>query len=505
MTGSTPIAAPESGRSADTGTKLIVILAVVLLLAQVLPLLNTRWVEDESWYASSAHSLAKFGELRVRVFAPPGLQSRFDAHPPLPVLAMAGLFKLFGTNLYTARIPFLLAAIAGILLTYLLGCELGGRRLGALGAVFLAVDNLYFIAARSVRPEPMVVACSVAGLLVFLISQRRRSTALALLSGVLIGAGLLAHPNGFAAALTAGVLALLEFGVTVVRRARPWAFVAGVALALAPFLLFVMSSPVRRSEFIAEYTYGQGHPLSDIPALELSRYKDFIGMPSGRFHMPVPLPYRLHVVLALLAAVYILYRYNRPLLGKLACFILPCMVWWAYERFETPRYMATASPYLSLLLAGGVTTLIAHRPAWRKRVLVVAMLLAAAEAAGNYAFLYLYRKADYVDLGHKLEAIIPKDATVYGALTFWMALNDHTYYSWNRAPLEYALDHGATYLILNDRVLLNGSGFGKDDWRNIREALHGYVRQNASLVGRVPNPFYGDLEIYKVNGMPRAR
>lgn len=505
MTSPTVKSPSEPAGTLDTRTRLIVVLSLLLLLAQALPLFGSRWVEDESWYSSSAHSLAKFGELRVRVFAPPGLQSRFDAHPPLPMLAMAASFKLFGTSVYTARMPFLLAALAGIFLTYLLGCELGGRRLGALGAVFLSVDNLYLIAARAVRPEPMVVTCSVAGLLVFLVAQRRQSVGLSLLSGVLVGAGLLAHPNGFAAALSAGVLALIEFRATIFRRARPWAFVAGMLLAIAPFILVVLSDPVRHAEFIAEYTYGQGHPLSDIPRLELSRYKDFLGMPSGRFKMPVPLPYRLHVVLALLAAVAILYRYNRALLGKLACLILPCMVWWAYERFETPRYMATASPYFSLLLAGGVLALAAAKPAWKSKVLAIAVLLIAVEAATNYAFLYLYRTADYVGVAKRLEAVIPRDATVYGALTFWMALNDHTYYSWNRAPLQYALDHGATYLILNDRVLLHGSGFGKDDWRAVRETLDRFVREHATLAGSVPSPFYGDLEIYRVNAPSAAR
>ena len=94
--------------------------------------------------------------------------------------------------------------------------------------------------------------------------------------------------------------------------------------------------------------------------------------------------------------------------------------------------------------------------------------------------------------------MIPRDATVYGALTFWLAFNGQPYYSWNRTPLKYALDHGASYLILNDRVLLKGSGFGKDDWQHVRRDTGAFVAKNAVLVGRVSNSFYGDLEIYRV-------
>jgi hypothetical protein len=88
---------------------------------------------------------------------------------------------------------------------------------------------------------------------------------------------------------------------------------------------------------------------------------------------------------------------------------------------------------------------------------------------------------------------------VYGAITFFLGLHDRTYYSWHRTPLEFAIRKlGVNYLILNDRVLLHGSGYGNDDWREIRETANAFVRTGADLVGRVPDPFYGDLEIYRV-------
>jgi hypothetical protein len=80
-----------------------------------------------------------------------------------------------------------------------------------------------------------------------------------------------------------------------------------------------------------------------------------------------------------------------------------------------------------------------------------------------------------------------------------MALHDRPYYSWNRTPLTVAVQRlGVTYLVLNDRVLLHGSGLGKDDWKNVREFADQFVRTNADLVARAPDPFYGDLEIYRV-------
>ena len=99
-----------------------------------------------------------------------------------------------------------------------------------------------------------------------------------------------------------------------------------------------------------------------------------------------------------------------------------------------------------------------------------------------------------------LRAIIPADARVFGALTFWVSLYDRPYfYSWNRTSVKYAVDHGVNYMILNDRVLLHGSGQGTDDWAERREEANAFVKDHATLIGHVPNSFYGDLEIYHVN------
>jgi hypothetical protein len=51
---------------------------------------------------------------------------------------------------------------------------------------------------------------------------------------------------------------------------------------------------------------------------------------------------------------------------------------------------------------------------------------------------------------------------------------------------------------LNDRVLVNGSGFGSEDWREVRERANAFVETHADLIGHVPDPFYGDLQIYRV-------
>jgi 4-amino-4-deoxy-L-arabinose transferase-like glycosyltransferase len=479
---------------------LILIAACSLLLVQVLTLLTVRWVEDESWYSAAAHSLATTGQLRMPVFAADSVSARVDTRPPLAMVIMAGFFRLFGTSLYSAKLPFLLAALVTIPLTFLLGCELRRPWVGLVGAVALATDNFFFNAARTARPEALAAAFAVLGVLVFLYSQRRNSVGLAFLSGLIVGTGSVAHLNAFASALTAGVLAFLEFRWSIVRRPRPWAFVAGTIIPIALFLGWAFSDAVHRAEFMAMYSYGEGYPLRAIPHLEAIRYSDFLGLPSIRVPLPLPVPTRLHIVLALAASAVVLYRYDRELLWKILALLAPAALWWAYERNPSSRYIAAGAPYISLLLAGGLVALFEAKAAWRKATAAVGALLLLSQVGGNYLMLYMYRQADYMAVTRQLRSLIPQGACTYGALTFWMALSDHPYYSWNRTPLQYALDHGATYLILNDRVMVHGSGYGEDDWAQQRDEAKAFVRGHARLIGRAPNPFYGDLEIYRVEG-----
>jgi hypothetical protein len=222
-------------------------------------------------------------------------------------------------------------------------------------------------------------------------------------------------------------------------------------------------------------------------------------MGSTRVNLPLHVPTRLHIALALLLSAFVLFRYDRELFKTILCLIVPAMFWWAYERNLTPRYMATGSPYLALLLAGAVVALWNFKPRWRKAVGVCAALLLLSQVAGNYLLIYLYRQADYSAVTRQLRAVIPADAHVFGALTFWMSLNDMPYYSWNRTSVKYAVEHGSNYLILNDRVLLHGSGQGTDDWIERRTEAADFVRDHATLIGHVNNAFYGDLEIYRIN------
>ena len=80
--------------------------ACLLLLVQALTMFSTRWVEDESWYSVTAHTLLTRGELRVPIFQEGSPTVLVDPRPPLTHIIMAGFFKVLGTNLYSAGCRF---------------------------------------------------------------------------------------------------------------------------------------------------------------------------------------------------------------------------------------------------------------------------------------------------------------------------------------------------------------------------------------------------------------
>jgi hypothetical protein len=56
------------GFNLKTRPWILVLAASVLLLIEAAALINTRWVEDDSWYSSKGWTLATEGRIRVPVF-----------------------------------------------------------------------------------------------------------------------------------------------------------------------------------------------------------------------------------------------------------------------------------------------------------------------------------------------------------------------------------------------------------------------------------------------------
>lgn len=104
---------------------------------------------DEGRYSEIAREMIETGDWLVPHF---WYMPHFDK-PPLTYWAVAISMKLFGQNEWAVRLPVALAGLSGVFAAWLLGCSLGGRRVGIWSALILQTSLLYFAMARMLTTD----------------------------------------------------------------------------------------------------------------------------------------------------------------------------------------------------------------------------------------------------------------------------------------------------------------------------------------------------------------
>ncbi|MBN1992816.1 MAG: glycosyltransferase family 39 protein [Anaerolineae bacterium] len=116
------------------------------------------------------------------------------AKGPGEVLLPLALWRLTGTtNELIARLPFTAASLLAIVTIYLIGRDIGGRRLGWLAAGFFAFNGFAVAFGRIVQYQALVLWLSAMAFLLIWQWRQTGQQRLAVLGGLCLGAGLLAH------------------------------------------------------------------------------------------------------------------------------------------------------------------------------------------------------------------------------------------------------------------------------------------------------------------------
>lgn len=137
---------------------------------------------DEGVYLASLRSLAAGHQLYSQVYS---------AQPPLFLLALLPVYRLFGQTLLAARLGVFAFALVGLWAAWRLGCELAGPRAGLIALALLAFDPVTLAQARSVQAEAPALAVMLAGLAAAAAYRRRPLRRYAALAGALLMASLL--------------------------------------------------------------------------------------------------------------------------------------------------------------------------------------------------------------------------------------------------------------------------------------------------------------------------
>lgn len=189
-------------RLPSTSTPLLLILSIALLLRAA----NLHYSEFQG------------DEALAMIAAAEALEGHEDAlflrsKGPGEVLLPMALWRLSGTiNEAMARLPFTMAAMLAIASIYLIGTTIGGARVGWLAAAFFAFNGFMVAFGRIVQYQALVVWLSAMAFLMGLRWRQSRQQRFAGLSGLCLGAGLLAHYD--AILVLPAIIWLLLPGVT---------------------------------------------------------------------------------------------------------------------------------------------------------------------------------------------------------------------------------------------------------------------------------------------------
>ena len=162
-----------------------------ILLSEYFPVI---W-PDEVLFYNPAQELATTGQMKTSVLSGliPGMESYTFWMPPVFIVSLASILKLFGDSIIIARFFSSSIAFASALLLYRLAVVIGINKNRPLLLFLVFSDFLFIIVSHSSRMESMTMFWGVLALLaVYDIKTRAR----AVLPGIFSAMSFLSHPFG---------------------------------------------------------------------------------------------------------------------------------------------------------------------------------------------------------------------------------------------------------------------------------------------------------------------
>ena len=248
--------------------------------------------------------------------------------------------------IWVYRLPSLLAAVAGVLLTYWVALPLVGQGTAALAALFMATSVLLGVEARLAKTDAALLAATL-GAIGFLARAYLRqpiSTAGALLFWTALAAGVLLKGPVIllVAGLTALALSLLDRSGTWLRSLRPLSGALWALLLVMPWFVAIAVSS-KGGFFVA--SLGQDM-LGKVVAAQESH-----GAPPGAYLLAFWGTFWPAAVLAIMAAPWVWRHRAEPAVRFCLAWAVPC--WLVFEAMPTklPHYVLPLLPAIAILTA----------------------------------------------------------------------------------------------------------------------------------------------------------
>jgi 4-amino-4-deoxy-L-arabinose transferase-like glycosyltransferase len=197
--------------------------------------------DDSHAYYALAKALYEEGS-----FGGPEFHDSSDWSPGAPLLYAASFYATGGAREGTARIVEALLGVAAILVVFALGERLGGRWVGLIAALGVALYPPFIHSTGELMSEPAAILTLPAAVLAFLWAGERERMRAWLLPGLLFGLTAMFRPEYLFVGAAFVVLAAIRVGA--VRGWRPG--LAGAGLLLAALLLPIVPWTIRNVDVL---------------------------------------------------------------------------------------------------------------------------------------------------------------------------------------------------------------------------------------------------------------
>lgn len=488
--------------------------------------------EDEPWQASTGWKIATKGIFGTDLFAGfYGMQRHYYGYMPLHPLLLAVIYRVAGLGLFQTRLEPVLMGLLILILTYSLALRLfKDARIGWLAVLFLLTVRLTGLTAsqltgillldmaRIARYDMVVPVFGLAALHAYITARERNGKVWFFLSGLLAALSALAHVYGLFWLPVLILLALWDRR----SRANVAAIALGFVLPLLPYIAYILSDlrdwrgQTRQygnrfdllhpawywHNLMAEYhRYGPGLGSSRSAALRIGFWSALLALPAS-----------------LIALSWRAWRYRCSAARAL---ILPLLVFPLLFALlihsKLVNYTISFVPLAAIAAAWGSITVwervkSAKHALWFR--LVLALLLAAIIVEGAMRIVALEVAAKtttpYYDYIGRVREHIPPGARVLGLQNYWFGLEGFDYRSfavplWQTEPtyeprplsFEEALEQIAPGVVLIDHRMRHY--FATSGAERAQQFDHWLKRHRGQLVGRVDDPTYGLMEIYRLD------
>jgi 4-amino-4-deoxy-L-arabinose transferase-like glycosyltransferase len=420
-----------------------------------------------------------------------------------------------------SRLPSVFAGLITLIFTYLLARKLYDEYVGVIATILLMINNLFFVAARTVRAEIFVTAISVTAIYCVIEGFRSKRNWFVGISGTLAGIGLWTHPN--AALLSASIIILFvyEYRGNFLREGALWIFLLFLIVGLLPYAIYVVSLDAKYNfmNFWAQLADRKdvllsGSVLWRSIADEVQRYRQYVFF-----------PYRFAILVVEIAFLFltVVKRESKDALILLVIMIHVVLLSILISS-KTARYLTVLMPFVSIIIAKvfvkGCYRFSEARLEDRKRFskaflffttyCLLLVIYAASQFGGNVYALWKYRGNDYYGFISRVKNHIPDGSKVWGSISFWWGFREFPY----RTQFTYGRDvdeFKPEYVILYDADTWGNitwttrsqmSAKREEDltalFRGVRKKMEDLCLTKGKFAGKVEDEFYGNVEIYHI-------